>query len=264
MIDITLKYNNFKKHRMPQYYKHGKCDIIPQEKERQIWLRIPVELSSDSYQISFFIQCNIEIKYISPFGDIEDVAYFIATSWFTNEISQVSYWNVLGMEEIHPLYNFDLELLSDDFSNKMPYRFDVQITPQLHEYLSETYSKIKKAVDTINLCKKNLGKMVQSSSSSGFQYIEYKITQYLNYLDNCVENMSTHSDKTCYFEKNLEKIKQGFGELIKRKQVKNSNYQYHLNETRTAIYKLPIPDVWDVSVPNPPDRLTPDSLDISV
>lgn len=252
MINITLKYDDFRKHRMPQYSMYGRCDFIPQEKERQIWLRIPVEIYYDLYRISFFIQSKIEIKDISSFGEIEDVSYFIATSWFTNKISQLSRWNVLGMEDIHPLYNFDLELLSDGLPKKMPYKFAVQINSEFNEYLSETYLKIEKAVEAINICKENLGKMVQSSSSSGFQHIEHEISQYLNYLDCCARNMSTHSHETHYFKKNLRKIEHGFGELIKRKQVNNSNYQYHLNETRTAIYNLPRPDAWDGRIPNPP------------
>lgn len=250
MNEVNIKYDELGKHRMPQY--SGQYDIIPQEKEREIWLRIPVEISNHDYRISLFVQSKININKISSFGKVEDVAYFISVSYFTDKISELSQWNVLSMEDIYPIYKFDMNLLNGGLPKELPYKFNVMISNQFNEYLTEIYSKIEKAVEALNHCKEYLGKTVQSSTSSGFKYFESEIRQYLSYIDTCARNMSTHSHKTHRFNENLRKIERGFGELIKRKQVNNSNYQYYLDEIRTSIYSLGTPDAWDGRIPTPP------------
>lgn len=252
MKKIIVKYEEFHKHRMPQYRQYGDYEIIPQEEEREIWLRIPVEISSDTFSISFFIKSIIDINEISSFEKIEDAAYFISVTSFTERLSKTPQWDVLSMVDIHPMYGFDTNLLDDELPNDLPYKFEIQIDESFGEYLEKVYQEKVKAVEAFHICEENLAKMVSSPSASGFKYIEGEIRQYLNFLDRCSRNMSTHCHKTHYFRKNLRKIERGFGELIKRKQVSHPNYQYHLEETRTAIYHLSLSDAWDGRIPSAP------------
>jgi hypothetical protein len=49
MTNIAITFDEFGKHRMPQYSMRD-CNVpINQEEERDIWLRIPVSISNGNY-----------------------------------------------------------------------------------------------------------------------------------------------------------------------------------------------------------------------
>jgi hypothetical protein len=256
MNKIKLIFNNSRKYRVPQYSMSNGDFIIPHEKEREIWLRIPVKISEDNYSIEFFIQSKVYIQKIEDFGCIEDLTYFLTTQSFPDRFSRLPLWNVLTMQDYYPLNDYPLsKLLKEEISgnNNLPFECHVGITDEFHNYLLDTSIKISEANAALDKCKQNLEKLVSSSVASGFCYMQGEIQQYLDFIRNCSHNLSDQSSKTHYFRKNLKKIEIGFEELIKRKQVNNFKYQYHLNEIRTALYHLSKPDVWEGRIPIAPD-----------
>lgn len=84
MKPVKIKFIEYQKHRMPQYRNYGNYDIIPQEEENYLWLRLQVDIESKDFSIQFFIQSEVEITIIEKSSSLEDAAYKLHSTLFQN------------------------------------------------------------------------------------------------------------------------------------------------------------------------------------
>ena len=127
---------------------------------------------------------------------------------------------------------------------------DSELTDELYAQLTKLNTEIGKIAEVYSYVKRNLEQLVSSRNASGFGYISHEIRLYLRFLSACASSVSKHNHDGWYFQKNVRIIERSFEELIKRKQINNSNYQYHLEEARTALWSLSTPRIWDSRYPN--------------
>jgi hypothetical protein len=252
MKSVKIKFLEHDKHRMPQYTTYGIQEILPQEKEKYIWLRLQVEVCSNEFELSFFVQSKIEIAKIHGFGELSNSAYQLTFHSFPNYLSRMNDWNIFGLQDFEPVWwlGKSLDLRDLCLADTVETEAEIEITDELYVKYLHHYDEIEKIVTIYRYCRKELKQLVSSSQSSGFGYISGEIRLYLSFLNACASSVTRHSHKGWYFKDNVKKIERAFEELIKRKQVNNFNYQYALDNAREGLFSLDDPRVWDSRYPN--------------
>ena len=95
MIQLTISFDFNRKHRMPQLdYNH---QLIKQEAEKEVWLRVPIKITNEYYSLSFFIQSKINIQNFEN----EEKMWILTTQLFTRLLSNVNSWNILDMQDFY-------------------------------------------------------------------------------------------------------------------------------------------------------------------
>lgn len=237
-MQLTISFNFNRKHRMPQY--NFRYEFIPQEEEKEVWLRVPIKVSNEYYSLSFFIQSKIDIQSF----DNEKTMWILTRELFSELLSKQNSWNILDMQDFH--LSSTLEI--DKSKEKLYDDYEITINKKLHNYFLEIYQEVLKVQEIIDNSKTYLSDIIESSDSYGFHFYEQGIKDCISFLRQCSGSISEHGEKV-YFDKQLFDIEIGFTELIKRKRVNNDRYQQYLNTTSMAIYRLPIPKEWNGYLP---------------
>ena len=251
MQPVKIKFKEYQKHRRPQYRNYGNYDIIPQEEEKYLWLRLQVDVESKDFSINFFIQSEVEINIIDNCYHAE-AAYKLTFDSFPKYFKLLIAWDIFGLQSFQPLFWVENQEKINEICAEESIKIETEseITDELYSQFIEQNKEINEIKEVYDYVKKYLEQMVSSRNSSGFGYISNEIRLYLRFLSACARSVSKHSHDGCYFKENVRKLERSFEELIKRKQVNNFNYQYQLGEARTALWSLRTPRIWDDRYPN--------------
>lgn len=244
MKQLIISFDFHRKHRMPQY--NFRSEFIPQEEEKEIWLRVPIKISSEYYSLSFFVQSIMDIKNFEN----EQRMWELTTQFFSELLSKQNSWNILDMQNLYLSSALEIHKSKENLFTTS----EITINENLHNHFFEISKDILKVQEIINLSKKYLSYIIDSSGSYGFSFYEKKIKECIYFMNRCSSNISEHGEKI-YFDKQLFYIEIGFRELIKRKRVSNDTYQRYLSSTSMAIYRLPIPKEWSGYIPVPNESL---------
>jgi len=239
MIQLTISFDFNRKHRMPQFdYNH---QFIKQEEEKEVWLRVPIQITNEYYSLSFFIQSKINIQNFEN----EEKMWILTTQLFTELLSNINSWNILDMQDFYLSSTLEIDKSKEKLFIGI---YEITINKELHNYLLETSQKILKVQEILDKSIKYLSDIIEYSSSYGFHSYKQGINECINFLGQCSRSISEHGEKV-YFDKQLHDIKMGFRELIKRKRINNERYQQYLNTTSIAVFRLPIPNEWCGHIP---------------